>query len=238
MEGSDRPVSPQFLFSAWIDEWQLKASGSSPTGDQFSHLEMSASGTEFRYRFDLKAKGPIVPQGDNGYSVKSADGQASYYYSQPFFTVSGELEIAGKKVLAVGKAWLDREWSSQPLGSNQTGWDWFSLHFDSGEKMMGFRLRDTTGGGFTSGTWISVNGTPTPFSPGELKITPGSTASVAGRTVPVDWRLELAVKGLDVTVTALNKAAWVESRFPYWEGPVRVSGSTAGIGYLEMTGYE
>jgi len=25
--------------------------------------------------------------------------------------------------------------------------------------------------------------------------------------------------------------------FPYWEGPIRFSGSYAGIGYLEMTGY-
>jgi len=25
---------------------------------------------------------------------------------------------------------------------------------------------------------------------------------------------------------------------PYWEGPVHVSGSHAGRGYLEMTGYE
>jgi predicted secreted hydrolase len=25
---------------------------------------------------------------------------------------------------------------------------------------------------------------------------------------------------------------------PYWEGPVTISGSHAGVGYLEMTGYE
>ncbi|MEQ4603253.1 MAG: lipocalin family protein, partial [Pseudomonas amygdali] len=24
---------------------------------------------------------------------------------------------------------------------------------------------------------------------------------------------------------------------PYWEGPVRFSGSQEGVGYLEMTGY-
>jgi predicted secreted hydrolase len=26
-------------------------------------------------------------------------------------------------------------------------------------------------------------------------------------------------------------------RIPYWEGPVRISGSHGGRGYLEMTGY-
>jgi predicted secreted hydrolase len=25
--------------------------------------------------------------------------------------------------------------------------------------------------------------------------------------------------------------------FPYWEGPIRVTGSHSGRGYLEMTGY-
>ena len=28
---------------------------------------------------------------------------------------------------------MDREWSSQPLAPDQTGWDWFSLHLTSGE---------------------------------------------------------------------------------------------------------
>lgn len=225
-------------FSAWIDEWQLRASQSPPNNDQLSHLEMSASGPDFRYRLDLQAEGPIVSHGDSGFSVKSAAGQASYYYSQPFYTVSGEIELADRKVTVAGKAWLDREWSSQPLAANQTGWDWFSLHFDNGQKMMGFRLRDDKGGAFTSGTWISASGRPEPLSPNELKVTPGSSASVAGREIPVVWRLELPTRGLDVTVTALNKAAWVASQFPYWEGPVRISGSTSGIGYLEMTGYE
>jgi len=29
----------------------------------------------------------------------------------------------------------------------------------------------------------------------------------------------------------------METRFPYWEGPVRLTGSAGGRGYLEMTGY-
>ena len=41
-----------------------------------------------------------------------------------------------------GSAWIDREWSSQPLSEGQTGWDWFSLHLDGGARLMGFRLRD------------------------------------------------------------------------------------------------
>jgi len=43
---------------------------------------------------------------------------------------------------------------------------------------------------------------------------------------------------VDVTVTAINTDAWMATSVPYWEGPVRVSGSHNGVGYLEMTGYE
>ena len=90
----------------------------------------------------LQAEGPLVLQGDRGYSVKSAGGQASHYYSQPFYRVTGRLDLPAGPVAVTGQAWLDREWSSQPLAADQTGWDWFSLSFDTGEKMMGFVLRD------------------------------------------------------------------------------------------------
>jgi len=30
----------------------------------------------------------------------------------------------------------------------------------------------------------------------------------------------------------------MDTSIPYWEGPVRVTGSHTGRGYLEMTGYE
>jgi predicted secreted hydrolase len=43
---------------------------------------------------------------------------------------------------------------------------------------------------------------------------------------------------VDVTVGALNNNAWMDLSVPYWEGPVTVSGSHSGVGYLEMTGYE
>lgn len=221
-------------FAAYIDEWRLAA----PDADGINRLDMTAGGKDFRYELRLDANGPLILHGDRGYSVKSESGQASYYYSQPSYRVSGTLNLPGKNVAVTGTAWLDREWSSQPLAADQKGWDWFSLHFETGEKLMGFRLRHTGGRNFVSGTWIATDGTATPLEPNALKLTPQATAQVAGRTVPVLWRVELPARQLDVTVKAINDAAWVEGRFPYWEGPVRVTGSNQGAGYLEMTGYE
>jgi predicted secreted hydrolase len=222
-------------FRAWIDEWAM-VSTAAPGEDALQRLSLSANGDGFGYALDLQAEGPLVAHGAGGYSVKSAGGAASHYYSQPFYRVAGLLELPDGPVTVTGAAWLDREWSSQPLAADQTGWDWFSLSFGGGEKLMGFVLRDG-GAGFTSGTWIDADGTPHPLAPGALVAEPLERAEVAGREVPVVWRLLLAERGMDVTLRALNDGAWMATSVPYWEGPVRIDGSHTGRGYLEMTGY-
>ncbi|MEP4199172.1 MAG: lipocalin-like domain-containing protein [Aliishimia sp.] len=223
-------VTPE-PFEAWIDDWQL-------AGPDFDTLRMTARGTDFAYDMQLLAQGPLVFHGEDGFSVKSEQGQASYYYSQPFFDISGTLELPNGPVAVTGTAWLDREWSSQPLASDQTGWDWFSLSFEDGDKLMGFRLRQSDGSHFTSGTWIEANGATRPLPHGAFQAAPLAQNSIMGREIPTDWHVSLPEKGVDVRVTAINPEAWMALSIPYWEGPVRVSGTHSGIGYLEMTGYE
>lgn len=218
-------------FEAWIDEWHLK-------GVNFDQLTMHAAGSDFAFDMALEAQGPLVFHGDQGFSIKSDQGQASYYYSQPFFAIQGVLTLPDQEVRVSGQAWLDREWSSQPLAADQSGWDWFSLSFDTGDKLMGFVLRQTDGTSFTSGSWIGPDGTLEPLGNGAFGAIPLSHSTVAGREVPTHWRVMVPAKTVDVTVQALNTGAWMDVALPYWEGPVTVSGSHAGVGYLEMTGYE
>lgn len=216
-------------FRAWIDDWAMQ-------GPDFDTLNLTASGSDFAYDMALQAQGPLVFHGNAGFSVKSEGGQASYYYSQPFYAVEGTLTLPEGDVPVTGTAWLDREWSSQPLEGDQTGWDWFSLSFDSGAKMMGAVVRDATGR-FTFGTWIEADGTTTALAPGAFQAEPLETSTVAGREVPTRWRVRYAARGLDAEVAALNPQAWMDMAVSYWEGPVTLSGSHAGVGYLEMTGY-
>ena len=223
-------------FRAWIDDWHIM--GLDTDQDALSKVEITANGAEFAYMLRATAPLPPVPQGVEGYSVKSPAGQASHYYSQPFYSVEGVLTLDGREIAVTGQAWLDREWSSQPLAENQDGWDWFSLALDSGERVMTFRLRDSEGGVFHSGTWISGDGRPTPLGSDEIILTPLSVTEVADRNVPVTWRVQIPERGLDVLTDPLNAQAWMGTSFPYWEGPIRISGSHSGRGYLEMTGYE
>ncbi|EXF92769.1 iron ABC transporter permease [Pseudomonas fluorescens HK44] len=222
-------------FAAWIDDWRL--STQTDTANPLAEMQMQASGKGFNYRLRLTASRPLVLQGEQGFSQKSEQGQASYYYSQPFFQASGNLEIDGTTYQVSGPAWLDREWSSQPLTANQTGWDWFSLHLDSGAQLMVFRVRQKEGAAYLTGTWINPDGSTLRLSRDDISLTPLESSKVAGRSLPTRWSIKVPGKGLDITSSALNPRAWMDLRIPYWEGPVQLSGSHAGNGYLEMTGY-
>ncbi len=222
-------------FDAWIDDWQMRGE-SAVSDDTLDDLTLSALGADFSYQLKLDAEGPLALQGDRGFSIKSLAGQASYYYSQPFYHVTGSVVLNGKSVRVSGRAWLDREWSSQPLASDQTGWDWFSLHLANGDKVMAFRLRDTKGG-YTSANWISADGQTTPLASQDVVLEPLRMAKVNGRTIPVEWRVRIPGKGLDITTRPLNDQSWMAVSTPYWEGPISFTGSSGGVGYLEMTGY-
>ncbi len=222
-------------FSAWIDDWSLTSQ--SPGNDPLADMQLQASGPQFSYRLHLTSTRPLVLQGKQGYSQKSEAGQASYYYSQPFFQADGSIEIDGKTYQVSGPAWLDREWSSQPLTANQTGWDWFSLHLEDGTDVMLYRMRQKDGKPYLTGTWINADGTTELLQRQDIDLKPLDSTEVDGRDMPTRWSVTLPGKNVAITVEALNPDAWMNLRIPYWEGPVQVSGSQQGVGYLEMTGY-
>ena len=223
-------------FRAFIDAWEMRG-GEAMAEMLLSPLTVSAAGADFSYSLDLTANRPLVPQGVDGYSKKSERGQASYYFSQPYFAATGTLTIDGKPAQVSGQAWMDREWSSQPLASDQTGWDWFSLHLASGEKVMLFRLRQSDGSAYLAGNWIGLDGRSTPIAADAISMTPTAATDVAGRTVPTSWRLAIPERGLAIETEPLNATSWMATSFAYWEGPIAFSGSQRGLGYLEMTGY-
>jgi len=227
-------------FATWLDDWILASSG-----PEWLPLEVRATQDDHAMHLVLDTDQPLVLQGEAGFSQKHPNGAGSHYYSQPFLQASGELHIDGRRIAVSGKAWLDREWSSQFLQSDQTGWDWFALHLDSGEKLMLFRLRGApragqSGGDYRHGVLVSPGGGKQLLDPGLIQLQVLQREEVFGRLLPLSWRIELPEIGRSMTLVALHPNQWMEVDFPYWEGVVTVSGDDAGsrgIGYLEMTGY-
>lgn len=223
-------------FEAHLDNWQMRGIDGFDAATA-SPLDLTAAGADFSYALKLTAQRPLVLQGDAGYSRKSERGQASYYYSQPYFDAHGHVTLGDNTVAVSGRAWMDREWSSQPLASDQTGWDWFSLHLASGDKVMLFRLRQSDGRNYFAGNWIGTDGRSVPLPADGIDLVPTAHTTIGPRRLPTSWRVAIPSRGLAVDTVPLNPNCWMATRFPYWEGPIALAGSHAGQGYLEMTGY-
>ncbi|MGE5159018.1 MAG: lipocalin-like domain-containing protein [Gemmatimonas sp.] len=223
-------------FRAWIDAWEMRGSARTDP-NTIAPLTLEAAAKDFSYRLKLDADRPLVLQGDHGYSRKSQRERASYYYSQPFFKANGRLTIADKAVDVTGQAWMDREWSSQPLAADQAGWDWFALHLASGDKLMLYRMRQKDGGSYVSGSFISAEAAMRQLGPADVTMTPGNTIEIDGHRLPVQWRIAIPSLGLAIRSAPLNPRAWMGTSVSYWEGPIGFHGSHTGVGYLELTGY-
>ena len=227
-----------FPFAAWLDDWSIASVG---TERKWPPLRVQASQDGYGADLRLEGRGPLVLQGEQGFSQKHPEGGGSHYYSQPFLEASGTLRIAGEAVAVSGQAWLDREWSSQFLREDQAGWDWFALHLDSGEKLMLFQLRMRgEGPDFRHGVLITPDGRKQPLDAAQLQFEVRRETTVAGRPLPLHWRMVLPEIGRSLEVAPVHPDQWMDVDFPNWEGAITVHGDgprNSGRGYMELTGY-
>lgn len=222
-------------FAAWLDDWRLES-----LGEGWVPLQVRASQAGVAVDLRLDSDRDLVLQGEDGFSQKHPGGGGSWYYSHPWLQAEGTVTFDGQTATVRGQAWLDREWSSQFLQSDQQGWDWFALHLDNGEKLMAFQLRSKHGAPYRHAVLLAANGSRRTASSEDVAFSVLRRASVAGREVPVAWALHWPAADIDLEVEAGLDAQWMDLDFPYWEGRVVVrnaDGSDAGVGYLEMTGY-
>nr|PMH88331.1 hydrolase [Shewanella sp. 10N.286.48.B5] len=220
-----------------LDDWQWR----SETNALFP-ANLTVNTEKFGYQLSLTSNAPMNLQGDNGYSIKSPNGEvASYYYSQPFIDLTGSINRDGKTEIVTGKAWLDREWSSQFLTKSQQGWDWFSIRLDDGSALMLFQLRNSNSEAFFSARRMFFDGNGRNINskshPNDIKVTPLSWQQTDSGRYPISWQVSITSEDIDVTVKALNPNSDMPLTISYWEGPISVSGSHSGNGYMELTGY-
>ena len=203
---------------------------------------LTAIADDIKLNLRLTPATPPVIQGENGVSVKGeGPGQASHYVSFPRLSVEGLLNGAA----VTGSAWMDHEWFSNQLAESLRGWDWFSVQLDDGTELMLFQLRRMDGAidPYSSGTYIARDGRPThlPRAAFELQPLAWWTSPKTGAKYPIRWRIAVPSLHLDLEcAAAIPEQELVgedEASPTYWEGAVVYSGTRAGVGYLEMTGY-
>ncbi|CAM2938741.1 lipocalin-like domain-containing protein [Vibrio mytili] len=222
-------------FRVYLDDWQWLSSS-----DDLFPATLVTQSEQFAYSLTLTSDAPYQKQGEHGYSIKSADGQvASYYYSQPFIDVKGEVTIDGKTHQVTGKGWIDREWSSQFLLDSQQGWDWFALRLNEHTSLVVFQLRDSKTGqsSYSHARLMNQNGTSTAIQHDDIHLQVIKQTKIQGHHYPTKWQLSIPSQYVKLTITALNPRAKMPLSVSYWEGPVAIEGSHSGTGYMELTGY-
>ncbi len=190
---------------------------------------------------------PPVLQGDRGYSRKGPEpGNASYYVSRTRIASEGTVAVGDKVFQVSGLSWMDQEWSTSALGPEQVGWDWFSIQLDDETELMAFQLRRADGSvdAFSSGTLIAADGTTRQLGPGDFTLTPTATwrSPRTGGDYPAAWVLAVPAADLRLEITPWLADQEMQVSYTYWEGAVRVTGTSAGQpvvgnGYVELTGY-
>ena len=228
-------------FQVWLDDW--RADGQGPLG---TPIRLRAAQGDIALDLILQAGKPIVLQGDQGLSQKSAAaGNASYYYSMTRMPAQGNLQTPAGSFAVSGLAWMDREWSTTALGQQQLGWDWFALQLDSGDDLMYYRLRmrDGSDDPYSKGILVAPDGSTTLIGRDSLQLDITNTwMSPSGTVYPAGWRIRLPTAAIDLTVTPLIPNQELPLTVTYWEGAVQIVGSiggkpVAGSGYVELTGY-
>ena len=240
-------------FSATIDDWQWQSTetlfpavlnyGSTVIEQKSSQTHNSEtnnleSNNPWRVKLHLDSKSNFFLQGEQGYSKKhwSLD-IASYYYSQPFINVHGEVYWQGRWQKVNGKAWFDREWGSQMLAADQQGWDWFSLRLDQDTALMVYRIRSNIED-HVYGSLMSYQGNIETLSPQDIKVSSIHNSSAINNTYyPQAFNLVIEKKNIALTVSVVNPKQIMRFGIEYFEGMVTFSGSHQGQGFLEMTGY-
>jgi predicted secreted hydrolase len=223
---------------AWIDDWEL---------DFNNVFRLKAAAKDYAIELELTPEKPAVLQGENGLSQKAdGAGHASYYYSITRLNTSGTIKIGAESYKVKGGSWFDREWATNQLAPEQSGWNWFAIQLSDGSDLMLYQMRLRNGGidSHSTGKWIAPSGATGDLAAGEFRLSPekywASPASKAN--YPVVWKLTIPKLNLEMGITPAVEDQELNLGVVYWEGSIRLKGQRAGkpvegVGYMELTGY-
>lgn len=217
-------------------------------GNQFV---LKADTPDFGLHLLLTASKPPVVHGKDGVSQKaSCKGCASHYYSMTRLKSEGYVYLKGQAVPVTGTSWMDHEFGSNQLTSEQVGWDWYSVQLNDNTELMLYVIKKTDGSidSNSSGTIIYADGTSKHISQSEFSITTKRQwkSPHTGGTYPVDWTINIPSQKVSLNLVPVlddqELSTAKSTGVSYWEGATTVKGqvngkSVTGQAYVEMTGY-
>jgi predicted secreted hydrolase len=233
------------LGRVWNGNWQIQWRGK----DQV----LSAIDERFRLHLTLHPEKTPVIHGENGVSQKTqGPGRASHYISLPRLASSGAIELGNKKFEVSGTSWMDHEFFTHQLESEQTGWDWLSLQLADNTELMLFRIRRKDGSidPYSAGTYVDEKGKTTHLRSVDFALRPAEeiwTSPITGARYPIHWRIAIPKLNIELEAKTPLESQELTGKTGftpnYWEGAIVLSGrhgpqSLSGVGYLEMTGYD
>ena len=226
-------------FRVWLEDWSVASEG-----DTNLPVRLNAHDTGIEIDLTLGSDKSVVLNGEEGFSRKgSGPGEASYYYSLTRMPTSGTITVKGKSYTVNGLSWLDREWSSSQLSDEHAGWDWFALQLSDGRDIMYGALRpcEESGRAIHLGTIVAADGSYASIEGVNIDVL-DQWESPRGGTYPSRWRFRMPAEDLDIEITPYISDQELDTIVRYWEGAVRIEGTSAGkpisgSGYVELTGY-
>ncbi len=209
-----------------------------------SHL-LKASMPGYSVDLKLTPAKPAALHGPLGIVEKGV--AANYYYSYTNMNAEGTITVKGKKKGVKGKSWMDHEFGPMELVKSHIGWDWFSIQLENNTELMIYLIRsDGQVVAQSGGSYVDAEGKVKWLKLGDLDIRTLNTwtSRKTGAVYPAEW--EITVRPLNLTLHVKPVMAEQELRLKpvtYWEGAVRVEGTTAdgtlnGKGYVELVGYD
>ena len=218
-------------FRAWLHDWALHSNDMKTI-----HLDMSIESAELN--LILKPTKPLVLQGEQGLSQKGPKpGQASYYYSLPRLMVSGRLEYKETEHNVTGTGWFDREWSTQALDQDQSGWTWFALKLEDNTEIMLYLMQRKDGqrSPHDYAVLIDSDGQKQQLNAEPIRIEPLALwRGPDGQDYATAWSIKVPELAYNLKLEAIWEPQWIPGSVNYWEGAVTVSGDKSGTGYVEQ----
>ena len=233
------------LGRVWNGNWQIQWHRE----DQ----ELTAIDEHFQLHLTLHSEKPPVIHGENGASQKAeGPGRASRYVSLTRLATTGAIELGSQEFEVHGWSWMDHEFFTHQLETEQIGWDWLSLQLEDHTELMLFHIRRRDGSidPYSAGTYVDANGKTTHLRSNDFDLLPLGDkwrSPLSGAEYPIFWKIAIPRLGIELEAKTPLESQELTGKAGlapnYWEGAIVLSGrrgqqSLSGLGYLEMTGYD